>query len=69
MDDKIIILGLKKSAVVLHGIAYSFEGDEIRKETLALVDCIQEAIKELEVENVKKTNCPECSKEIKNVIA
>lgn len=48
MDKGIIILGLKKSCIVLHGLAFSFKDLKIRNETLGLVIAIEAAIKELE---------------------
>ena len=51
MDRAIIILGLKKAAVVLHALAFSFKEDQVKKtrqETLALVDVIMAAVKMLE---------------------
>ena len=47
MDD-IMILGLKKAAVVLHALAFSFKEESTRKETLALVETINMAIKKLD---------------------
>jgi hypothetical protein len=48
MPKNIVILGLQKAAVVLHGFAFSFKDERVRTETLALVDAITEAIKILE---------------------
>lgn len=48
MSKTIVILGLKKACIVLHSLAFSFKAEETRKETLALVDAISEAIKLLE---------------------
>jgi len=45
---KHIIMGLQKSAVVLHTLAFSLKDEIARKETLALVDAVSEAIKLLE---------------------
>jgi hypothetical protein len=50
MDKQIVILGVKKACIVLHGLAFSFKDDGTRKETLALVDALSEAIKLLEAE-------------------
>ena len=47
MDD-IMILGLKKAVIVLHALALSFKEERTRKETLALVETINMAIKKLE---------------------
>ena len=48
MDKSIILLGLKKSCVVMHGLAFSFKEEKTRSETLSLVNCISEAIKFIE---------------------
>lgn len=48
MDKGVIILGLKKSCIVLHGLAFSFKEEKTRSETLSLVNCISEAIKFIE---------------------
>lgn len=44
MDKSIMILGLQKSAVVLHSLAFKFADKGTRDETLALVSCITEAV-------------------------
>ena len=49
MGNTIIVIGLKKACVVLHGLAFAIKDENARKETLALVDVICEAIKILEV--------------------
>jgi hypothetical protein len=51
MSDNAMILGLKKSAVVLHALAFSFEREDTKKETLALVEAINMAVKKLENKN------------------
>jgi len=48
MEKYIIILGLKKSCVILHALAFSCEDERNRREILALVDAIDAAIKLLE---------------------
>ena len=44
MDKQIMILGLQKSAVVLHSLAFKSADKGTRDETLALVSCIAEAV-------------------------
>ncbi len=44
MDKQIMILGLQKSAAVLHSLAFKFADKGTRDETLALVSCIAEAV-------------------------
>ncbi len=48
MDKSIVILGLQKSAVVLHSLAFKFNDAATREETLILVSCIAEAVKILQ---------------------
>lgn len=47
-QNKVIITGLQKAAVVLHTLAFSFKEHSTRQETLALVDAVDLAIKKLE---------------------
>jgi hypothetical protein len=48
MDKSIVIMGLQKSAIVLHSLAFKFTDKNTRDETLTLVSCIAEAVKLLE---------------------
>lgn len=48
MSREIIIMGLQKSAVVLHALAFQMKDEKVKKETLALVDAVTMAITELE---------------------
>lgn len=43
MDDKLLSLGLKKAAIVLHALAFKLEDLTARNETLALVTVVIEA--------------------------
>lgn len=48
MDDKLLSLGLKKAAIVLHALAFKLEDMTARNETLALVTVVSEAAYRLE---------------------
>lgn len=45
---KIEILALQKAAIVLKGLADSFQNEEAKKETLCLVAVVSDAVKELQ---------------------
>lgn len=59
MENKLMILGLQKACVLLHALAYKFDDVRDKKETLALVECISEAIKKLHGDETKVTSAGE----------